>query len=87
MKAKATKRAITTARRVVSNDDGDGDGGKTYGDGDEGEGRATMRVMETATTVVAMREASNEEGEGSKAMEMVTRLVGEQRQRQQRGQW
>jgi hypothetical protein len=46
-----------------------------------------MRAMATVTTVAAMRVASNEEGEGGKAMEMVTRLAGEQRQRQQRGQW
>jgi hypothetical protein len=31
------------------------------------------------TTVVAMRVASNEEGEGGKAMETVTTLAGEQR--------
>jgi hypothetical protein len=46
-----------------------------------------MRAMVAATTVAVMRVASNEEGEGGKAMEMVTRLVGEQQQRQQRGQW
>jgi hypothetical protein len=34
--------------------------------------------MVAATTVAAMRVASDEEGEGGKAMEMVTRLVGEQ---------
>ncbi len=33
-----------------------------------------------------MRIASNKEGEGSKAMAMVTRVVGKQRQWQQRGQ-
>jgi hypothetical protein len=38
-----------------------------------------MRAIVAATTAVAMRVASNEEGEGGKAMEMVTRLVGEQR--------
>jgi hypothetical protein len=29
VKAEATKRAITTATRVASNDDGDSDGGKS----------------------------------------------------------
>ncbi len=36
--------------------------------------------MVAARTVVAMRVASNEEGEGSKAMETVTRLAGKQQQ-------
>ncbi len=47
---------------------------------------ASMRVLgkgqqgqTTATTVAVMRVASNKEGEGSKAMEMVTRLAGKQR--------
>ncbi len=78
MKAEAAKRAITTATRVASDDDGDGDGGKSNGDGDKGAGRATMRAMVAATTVAAMRVASNEEGEGGKAMETVTRLAGKQ---------
>ncbi len=64
MKAEATKRAITLAPRVVSDDDGTGDGGKSVGDGDEGAGRATTRAMAAATTVVAMRVARNEEDEG-----------------------
>ncbi len=38
-----------------------------------------MRVMTAATTVAAMRVASDKEGEGGKAMETVTRLVGKQR--------
>ncbi len=38
-------------------------------------------------TVAAMRVASDKEGEGGKAMEMMTRLAGEQRGRRQRGQW
>jgi hypothetical protein len=68
VKAEATKRAITTATRVASNEDGDGNGGKSDGD-DEGVGRGTTRAMEAATTVAAMRVASDEEGEGGKAME------------------
>ncbi len=63
------------AMRVASNEE------------DEGAGGATTRVMVAATTVAAMRVASNKEGEGGMAMEMVTRLAGEQRQRQRRGQW
>ncbi len=87
MKAEVTKRAITMATRVASNDDGNGNGGKSNGEGDEGAGQVTMRAMAVATTVAAMRVASNKEGEGSKVMEMVTRLAGEQRQQRQRGQW
>jgi hypothetical protein len=79
VKAEATKRAITTATRVASNDDGDGNSGKSNGDGNKGAGQATTRAMVAATTVVAMRVARDEEGEGGKAMETVTRLVGEQR--------
>jgi hypothetical protein len=81
VKAEATTRAIATAMRVASNDDGDGDGGKSDGDGNEGAGRATTRAMAAATTVAAMRGASNKECEGGKGMEMVTRLAGEQRRR------
>jgi hypothetical protein len=79
VKAEATKRVIAMATRVASNDNGDGDGGKSNGDGDEGAGRATIRAMVAAMTVAAMRVASDKEGEGGKAMETVTRLAGEQR--------
>ncbi len=65
MKAEATKRAITTATRVVSNDDGAGGGGKSNGNGDKGAGRATMRAMAAETTVAAMRVASNKEDKGA----------------------
>ncbi len=65
MKAEATKRAITMATSVASDDDGTGNGGKSNGDGDEGAGRATTRVMEAATTVAAMRVASNKEDKGA----------------------
>ncbi len=41
-----------------------------------------MRVMAAATTVVAMRVASNKEGEGGKAMATVIRLAGKQWRRQ-----
>ncbi len=78
MKAEAMKRAIGTATRVVSNDDGDGNGGKSDGNGNKGAGQATTRAMMAATTVVAMRVTSDEKGEGSKAMEMVTNLAGKQ---------
>ncbi len=87
VKAEVTKRVITTATRVASNGDGDGDGGKSDGDGDKGAGRATTRAMAAAMTVAAMRVASNEEGEGGKVMDTVTRLADEQWQRLQRGQW
>ncbi len=65
MKAEATKRVITMATRVASDDNGAGDGGKSNGNGDEGVGRATPRAMAVATTVAAMRVASNEEDEGA----------------------
>jgi hypothetical protein len=87
VKAEATKRVIMMATRVASNYNGNGDDGKSNGNGDKGAGQATTRVMAAATTVAAMRVASNKEGEGSKAMETVTRLAGKQPQRQQRGQW
>jgi hypothetical protein len=82
MKAEATKRAITMVTRVASDDDGNGDGGKSDGDGDKGAGQATTRAMAAATTVAAMRVASNKEGEGGKAMETVSMLAGKQWQRQ-----
>ncbi len=87
MKAEATKRAMAMATRVASNDKGNGNDDKSNCDGDEGAGRATMRAMVAVTIVAAMRVSSDKEGEGGKAMETVTRLAGEQRQRQQRGQW
>ncbi len=65
MKAEAMKRAITIATRVASNDDGAGNGGKSNGNGNEGAGRATTRAMAAATTVAAMRVASNEEDKGA----------------------
>jgi hypothetical protein len=65
VKAEATKRAITTAMRVASDDDGAGDGGKSDSNGDEGAGQAIMRAMAVATTVAAMRVASIEEDEGA----------------------
>jgi hypothetical protein len=65
VKAEAAKRAITTATRVASNEDGAGNGGKSNGNGDKGAGQATRRVMAAATTVAVMRVASNEEDEGA----------------------
>jgi hypothetical protein len=38
MKAKATKKAIAMATRVASNDDGNGNGGKSDGNGNKGGG-------------------------------------------------
>ena len=65
MKAEATKMVITTATRVASDDNGAGDGGKSDGDRDKGAGRATTRAMAAATTMAAMRVASNEEDKGA----------------------
>ncbi len=53
------------ATRVVSNDDGAGDGGKSNGDRDEGAGQGTTRAMAVARTVAVMRVASNKEDEGA----------------------
>jgi hypothetical protein len=78
VKAEATKRVIAMAPRVASNDDGDSNGGKSDGDGDEGAGQATTRAMAAAATVTVMRVASDNKGEGGKALEMVTRLAGKQ---------
>ncbi len=79
MKAEATKRAIMMATRVASNDDGNGNSGRSDGDGNKGAGQATRRVMAASTNMAAMRVASDEEGEGGKAMETVTRLAGKRR--------
>ncbi len=38
VKAEATKRAITMATKVASNDNGAGNGGKSNGNGDKGAG-------------------------------------------------
>ncbi len=65
MKAEATKRVITMATRVASDDDGTGNGGKNNGVGDKGAGRATTRAMAVVMTVAAIRVASNEEDEGA----------------------
>ena len=80
MKAEATKRAIATATRVASDDNGDGDGGKSDGYGDEGAGLATTRAMAEATTVAAMRVASNKDNKGAgqvttRAMAVATTVV------------
>ncbi len=80
MKAEVTKRAITMATRVESNDDGTGNGGKSDGDGNEGVGQETRRAMAAATTVSAMRVASNKEDEGAgqvttRAMAVATTVV------------
>jgi hypothetical protein len=69
---KATKRAIATAMRVASNNEGNGDG-------NFGEQATTTRVMAVVTTGVgevegggtAMRVACDKEGEGSMALVMV----------------
>ncbi len=57
MKAEATKRAVAMAAKVASDDDGDGNGGKSDGISNEGGGRETTRAMAAATTM-----AGNDEG-------------------------
>jgi hypothetical protein len=53
VKAEATKRAIVTATRVVSNDNGDGNDDKSNGNGDKGGKQATTRAIAVATIVVS----------------------------------
>ncbi len=65
MKAEATKRAITTATKVASNDNGTGDGGKRNGNQEKCVGPATTRAMVAAMTVAEIRVASNEADEGA----------------------
>ncbi len=62
--AETMKKAIAMATRVANNSDGNGDGGKSDGDGNEGSGRATMRVMAAATTVVSDDEGNCDDNEG-----------------------
>ncbi len=58
MKAKATRRAMATATRVVSDNKGDGDSNK-------GGGQATgMRAMAAAMTVVGKDEGGGNSNEG-----------------------
>jgi hypothetical protein len=89
VKAKATKRAIMMAMRVVSNNEGDCNG-------DEGGRQATARRGSAAAMTVvgkdegggmAMRVVGDKEGEVIMALEMVKRMAGKQWQRQQRWQW
>jgi hypothetical protein len=60
------KRTIATATRVASNDDGNGDGGKSNGDGKESAGRVTTRAMAAAMTVVGGNEGNCNSNEDDK---------------------
>jgi hypothetical protein len=65
MKAMATKRAMTMATRVASNDNGDGDSGKSNGKGNKVGRQATMRAMAAAISLVGKNEGDgdgNEDG-------------------------
>jgi hypothetical protein len=81
------------ATRVASNDNGNGNGGKSNGNRDKGGGQATTREMgrqqlwrvTMRAMAMTMRVVSNKEGEGSKAMAMVTKVVCKQWQLRQRG--
>ena len=59
VKAEATKREIVMATRLASNDNGNGDGGKSNGDGNKDGRPATIKAIAAATTV-----AGNNEGNG-----------------------
>jgi hypothetical protein len=79
VKAEATKRAITMATRVASNDDGAGDGGKSDGDRNKGAGRVTTRAMGAATIVaaaMAMRVAGKDAMANGSTMVMFFFRVG-----------
>ncbi len=56
MKAEAMKKAIVTSMRVASVGNGDGDGCKSNGNGDEGGERVTTKTMVAATTVVGQQQ-------------------------------
>ncbi len=66
MKAEATKRVIAMARRVASNDYGDGNGGKSNGNGNKGAGQVSTRAMAAATTVAGNNEENCNGNEGGK---------------------
>jgi hypothetical protein len=66
VKAKASKSVIAMARRVVSDDDSNGNGGKSNGDGNKGGGRVTTRAMAAATTVAWDNEGNGDGNEGGK---------------------
>jgi hypothetical protein len=51
---------------VASNDDGDGDGGKSDGDSDKGAEQATTRAMAAAKTVAGDDERNCNGNEGGK---------------------
>ncbi len=80
----ATKRAMATATRVVSNKEGNGKGSKGDGHGNRGAGRraatatATERALATATRVAGDKEGNdNKESNGT----------SDKGSRQQREQW
>jgi hypothetical protein len=66
VKAEVTKRVIAMATRVASSDDGNGNGGKSNGDGKESGGRATMRAMVSATPVAGDDEGNCDGDDGGK---------------------
>jgi hypothetical protein len=60
VKAEVTKRAITMATRVVSDDDGNGNIGKSNGGSNEGGRQAITRAIAATMTMVG-----NDEGNGN----------------------
>jgi hypothetical protein len=65
VKANAKKRAMVLETLVESNDDSNGDGGKSNGKGDKGGWEARMRVM-VARTVAGDDEGYGNGNEGAK---------------------
>jgi hypothetical protein len=63
VKVEATKRAIAAGMRVASNDNGNGNGGKSNGDSNKDGGQVTMRAM-GATTTVAGDDKGNDNSNG-----------------------
>ncbi len=52
------KREIAAATRVASDDNDDGNGGKSNGNGDKCGGQLTKRAMAAARTVVGINEGN-----------------------------
>ncbi len=67
MKAKATNRATLIVTKVVSNDDNDGNAGKSNGDCNKSGRQATaMRVTAVVRTMVGDDEGDGNGNEGSR---------------------
>jgi hypothetical protein len=64
--AEATKRVTAMATRVTSNDNCDGNSGKSDGDGNEGGGQVTTRALAAEIIVAGNSEGNCNGNEGGK---------------------